>query len=243
MNAPERFEMFILPDGVKKVEIIPDPNVQNCSTFDIRMEDHTAGNILRYKLLQNKDVIFSGYSLPHPLEYHVLVRVQTNGNIKPLEAFQEALQGLRGEFFDLRNKFEIEISRMKLMAKQEEAELRSIQNNEASIDQLEDFPQDIQQENAYGNADEYTEEQYQEDYSMAYQNQDQQMEYPQEGYEGMETNEHGSPINSQAGYEGIYADPENQTENYNEEYGGAGEQQEFTQNEYDMVDEAPESTE
>ncbi|PVU91251.1 hypothetical protein BB559_004227 [Furculomyces boomerangus] len=116
MNAPERFEMFVLPDGVKKIEMTPDPKIPNCTTFEIRMEDHTIANSIRYKLLENKNVIFAGYSMPHPLEYRVLIRVQTSANTKPLDAFQEAIQGLIVDFDNLRNKFEIEISRVRSMA-------------------------------------------------------------------------------------------------------------------------------
>jgi DNA-directed RNA polymerase subunit L len=36
-------------------------------TFAIGNEDHTLGNALRHVLMQNADVEFAGYSVPHPV--------------------------------------------------------------------------------------------------------------------------------------------------------------------------------
>jgi DNA-directed RNA polymerase I and III subunit RPAC2 len=46
-------------------------------TFCIGDEDHTLGNSLRHVLIRNKAVGFSGYSVPHPSEPVVQLRVQT----------------------------------------------------------------------------------------------------------------------------------------------------------------------
>ena len=46
-------------------------------TFAIGNEDHTLGNALRHVLLQNSNIGFAGYSVPHPSEPVVHVRVQT----------------------------------------------------------------------------------------------------------------------------------------------------------------------
>jgi DNA-directed RNA polymerase I and III subunit RPAC2 len=42
-------------------------------------EDHTLGNILRYSLIKNPDVEFCGYSITHPSEHTVNLRLQTTG--------------------------------------------------------------------------------------------------------------------------------------------------------------------
>jgi DNA-directed RNA polymerases I and III subunit RPAC2 len=62
--------------------------IQNCNadmtacTFAIRNEDHTLGNVLRHTLLQNEDTVdFAGYSVPHPSEPIVQIRVQTRCNV------------------------------------------------------------------------------------------------------------------------------------------------------------------
>lgn len=46
-------------------------------TFCIGNEDHTLGNSLRHVLIQNSNVTFAGYSVPHPAEPVVQLRVQT----------------------------------------------------------------------------------------------------------------------------------------------------------------------
>lgn len=46
-------------------------------TFCIGNEDHTLGNALRHVLVKNANVSFAGYSVPHPSEPIVQVRVQT----------------------------------------------------------------------------------------------------------------------------------------------------------------------
>ena len=46
-------------------------------TFAIGDEDHTLGNSIRHVLMQNSKVAFAGYSVPHPSEPVVHIRVQT----------------------------------------------------------------------------------------------------------------------------------------------------------------------
>mmetsp|Transcript_25685 Transcript_25685/g.29343 ORF Transcript_25685/g.29343 Transcript_25685/m.29343 type:complete len:162 (+) Transcript_25685:88-573(+) len=49
-------------------------------TYAIGDEDHTLGNALRHVLMQNSKVDFAGYSVPHPSEPIVHIRVQTAVN-------------------------------------------------------------------------------------------------------------------------------------------------------------------
>jgi len=46
-------------------------------TFVLGNEDHTLGNALRHVLIQNSKIAFAGYSVPHPSEPLVHIRVQT----------------------------------------------------------------------------------------------------------------------------------------------------------------------
>ncbi|CAI8592083.1 unnamed protein product [Vicia faba] len=50
------------------------------STFCLVDEDHTFANSVRFTLNQDPRVTFSGYSIPHPSENRVNVRVQTTGD-------------------------------------------------------------------------------------------------------------------------------------------------------------------
>jgi DNA-directed RNA polymerases I and III subunit RPAC2 len=75
----------------RKVDIIGSD--ETCLTFKLHGEDHTLANALRYVLMKNVDVEFCGYSIPHPSDDFVNIRVQTLG--KPaVEVFRQALHDL-----------------------------------------------------------------------------------------------------------------------------------------------------
>ncbi|GMF23824.1 unnamed protein product [Phytophthora lilii] len=46
-------------------------------TYVFHDEDHTLGNALRYVLMRNPDVDFCGYTIPHPSEPKMHIRLQT----------------------------------------------------------------------------------------------------------------------------------------------------------------------
>lgn len=52
---------------------------ETCQTFVMHDEDHTLGNSLRYMIMKNPDVQFCGYSIPHPSESKINIRIQTYG--------------------------------------------------------------------------------------------------------------------------------------------------------------------
>lgn len=63
-------------------------------TFAIGNEDHTLGNTLRHILVQNSKVGFAGYSVPHPSDPVVHIRVQANEPTTAIAALQEACETL-----------------------------------------------------------------------------------------------------------------------------------------------------
>mmetsp|Transcript_13906 Transcript_13906/g.28693 ORF Transcript_13906/g.28693 Transcript_13906/m.28693 type:complete len:141 (-) Transcript_13906:22-444(-) len=63
-------------------------------TFAIGNEDHTLGNALRHILIQNSKVEFAGYSVPHPSEPIVHIRVQTRDPTTAVQALQESCETL-----------------------------------------------------------------------------------------------------------------------------------------------------
>lgn len=89
----------------------------NAGTFKIEREDHTIGNLLRMQLMQDKNVIFVGYKNPHPLEHHILLKVQTSpkptGGTKvpylPVDALANAVKDLVGEVAILSENLEDDI--------------------------------------------------------------------------------------------------------------------------------------
>jgi len=54
-------------------------STERSSTFVFGNEDHTLGNSLRHILMQKNETDFCGYSVPHPYEPKMHVRLQTNG--------------------------------------------------------------------------------------------------------------------------------------------------------------------
>ncbi|KAJ9172434.1 hypothetical protein P3X46_015675 [Hevea brasiliensis] len=50
------------------------------ATFSFVDEDHTLANAVRFTLNQDPRVSFCGYSIPHPSDARVNIRVQTTGD-------------------------------------------------------------------------------------------------------------------------------------------------------------------
>ena len=94
MNAPENYELFTLPEGISKVSFEKDSKVPNTLIFIIMLEDHTVGNAIKMQLLRDEKIRFAGYRKPHPLEHKIELRISTNGEISPLDAFKNAISSL-----------------------------------------------------------------------------------------------------------------------------------------------------
>merc|ERR1712130_42659 len=105
MNAPPRFESFMLYDGEKKIEVKKEVNVSDACLFTLNREDHTLGNILKTQLLRDPKVLFAGYKNPHPLENRVIIRVQTTPDHSPQDAFTNAITDLLSELSLLEERF------------------------------------------------------------------------------------------------------------------------------------------
>ena len=116
--------------------------VPNAVTLVIEREDHTVGNLLRMcvarrrvsraagvcalsrgrvcgrELLEDKEVLFSGYRVPHPLEPAIQLKVQTRSpNPGPVQVVDSALIALNAELKTFKDRFETELRR-----KQEESQ-------------------------------------------------------------------------------------------------------------------------
>ena len=64
---------------------------RSSATFTFYNEDHTIGNTMRYMLNKNAAVTFVGYSVPHPAEPKMNLRLQTSG-APATEVLLEALE-------------------------------------------------------------------------------------------------------------------------------------------------------
>ncbi|KAK6247157.1 hypothetical protein QUC31_018722 [Theobroma cacao] len=65
----------------------------SAATFSLTEEDHTLANAVRFTLNQDPRVTFCGYSIPHPSNARVNIRVQTTGD-PAREVFKDACQDL-----------------------------------------------------------------------------------------------------------------------------------------------------
>ncbi|ONK77294.1 uncharacterized protein A4U43_C02F5060 [Asparagus officinalis] len=108
MNAPDRYERFVVPEGTKKVSYERDTKIVNAASFTIEREDHTIGNILRMQLHRDPNVLFAGYKLPHPLQYKILVRIHTTSQSSPSQAYRQGIEDLDKELQYLKKAFEEE---------------------------------------------------------------------------------------------------------------------------------------
>ncbi|KAH9933060.1 DNA-directed RNA polymerase [Fomitopsis serialis] len=97
MNAPNRFESFVLDEGEKPVEVIEDTKIPNAATIKVVKQDHTLGNLIRAELLTMPQVLFAGYKVPHPLQPYFLIKIQTDGSMTP-SALIVLVNNLEGKF-------------------------------------------------------------------------------------------------------------------------------------------------
>nr|SVE94652.1 EOG090X0LBP [Simocephalus serrulatus] len=72
-----------------------DEDNDRMKTFIFKGEGHTLGNALRTLILKNPDVIFCGYTIPHPSENKLHLRIETKE--------MSAVDALRGGLEDLYN--------------------------------------------------------------------------------------------------------------------------------------------
>jgi DNA-directed RNA polymerases I and III subunit RPAC2 len=77
-------ELFEIKEG-------PDPS---SATYIFGNEDHTLGNALRHVLMNRKETTFCGYSVPHPYEPKMNVRLQVGKDHTAIDVLQSGLNDL-----------------------------------------------------------------------------------------------------------------------------------------------------
>lgn len=71
-------------------------------------EDHTIGNLLSSLLRTIDGVVYASYYQPHPLIQSIVIKVMTDGKIKPTEAIKKAIEKAE----EYTNRFLEEIKRL-----------------------------------------------------------------------------------------------------------------------------------
>lgn len=90
---------------VGRLSVLPGAT-RTCVTCVMDEEDHTIGNLLRYMLMKNAAVEFASYTVPHPSERRIHVRIQTSEPHAALDVLREALHAIIGVCDQVRATFE-----------------------------------------------------------------------------------------------------------------------------------------
>ncbi|KAF2710431.1 RBP11-like subunits of RNA polymerase [Pleomassaria siparia CBS 279.74] len=107
-DAGNRFELFLLDEGQKKVEMKDETKTPNTCVFTFNKEDHTLGNMLSQRLHKYDFIIFSAYKVPHPLFATFELRVTTDGTKTPKEAVILCCQDIVKDLDQLNRSFTTE---------------------------------------------------------------------------------------------------------------------------------------
>ncbi|CAK5273831.1 unnamed protein product, partial [Mycena citricolor] len=110
MNAINRYELYVLEDGEKLLDVAEDTKIPNAATFTILKEDHTLANMLRAQLLSEPSVLFAGYKVAHPLTPQFIIKIQTDGTVTPQTVMENACTKLIATISSLEAKFKREFS-------------------------------------------------------------------------------------------------------------------------------------
>eukprot|EP00162_Nutomonas_longa_P007174 comp17568_c0_seq1/m.29911 comp17568_c0_seq1/g.29911 ORF comp17568_c0_seq1/g.29911 comp17568_c0_seq1/m.29911 type:complete len:112 (+) comp17568_c0_seq1:26-361(+) len=87
------FESHVPPASTVSVNF--DNGDRTTGTFVMGHADHTLGNSLRYMLIRTPEVTFCGYSVPHPLEPKLNLRIQTSSNSDSVAVLRSAIGNLK----------------------------------------------------------------------------------------------------------------------------------------------------
>jgi DNA-directed RNA polymerases I and III subunit RPAC2 len=116
-------------------------------TFAIGDEDHTLGNALRHVLISNSSQVeFAGYSVPHPSEPVVNIRVQAKAPTTAIQALQEACDTLQQQCQIVLEKLEEKLPEITDDRQKLEEKLRAINQDEEEEDEGDEADDDAMEE-------------------------------------------------------------------------------------------------
>ncbi|KAE8359300.1 DNA-directed RNA polymerase [Aspergillus caelatus] len=94
--APQEQEQQVEQEEVleeKRITVLPGAT-ETAASFQFEGEGHTLGNALRYAIMKNPQVEFCGYTIPHPSETKMNLRIQTYDTTNAVEALEKGLDSL-----------------------------------------------------------------------------------------------------------------------------------------------------
>ncbi|GAB7343806.1 hypothetical protein MBLNU457_1777t1 [Dothideomycetes sp. NU457] len=82
-----------VPQEKQRLRVLPG-STDTAASFEFEREDHTLGNALRWIIMKNPDVEFCGYSIPHPSEARMNLRIQTFDEVSAYDVLEKGLNDL-----------------------------------------------------------------------------------------------------------------------------------------------------
>ncbi|KAI2612841.1 RBP11-like subunits of RNA polymerase [Hypoxylon fragiforme] len=92
-DQPEGEEEAEPEEEPQRVRILPGSS-ERAASFEFLKEGHTLGNALRFIIMKNPDVEFCAYTIPHPSEDKMNLRIQTYDTTTAAAALAKGLQDL-----------------------------------------------------------------------------------------------------------------------------------------------------
>jgi len=81
-------------EGKPSIALLPGA-LETAASFQFEGEDHTLGNALRYVIMKNPQVEFCAYTIPHPSEPKMNLRIQTYDSTDVFEVLEKGLDDLK----------------------------------------------------------------------------------------------------------------------------------------------------
>ncbi|CAF9905048.1 RNA polymerase subunit AC19 [Imshaugia aleurites] len=79
----------------QRIRMLPGAS-DTAASFEFEAEDHTLGNALRYMVMKNPEVELCGYSIPHPSEAKMNLRIQTYDGTTVYDVLEKGFDDLMG---------------------------------------------------------------------------------------------------------------------------------------------------
>lgn len=108
MNDIDSYKIYKLEDDYK---IKIDNKENNFVQFELIKEDHTIGNAIQTELLENNNIVFSGYRIPHPLKPYLHIKIKTKSNTTPQNELKKTITILQNKISSIRKSFKNELSK------------------------------------------------------------------------------------------------------------------------------------
>lgn len=66
----------------------------NCRTFVFEKEGHTFGSVITHILQSYPEVDFAGYSVPHPADFQIFIRIQVKDGYDSIDILKKGIKEL-----------------------------------------------------------------------------------------------------------------------------------------------------